>query len=64
MKILIFIKDCFVLIFYMILIVSCILNPWCLVFLVIFSALKDSKREVENETYIYNSAGRRFKVII
>lgn len=64
MKVLIFIKNCFVLIFYIALIASCILNPWCLVFLVFFSALPGDKKRVGNKTYVYNSAGRRFKVII
>lgn len=64
MRALIFIKNCFVLIFYMALIVSCILNPWCLVFLVFFSALPGDKERTENKIYVYNSAGHRFKVII
>lgn len=63
MKALIFIKDCFVLVFYMVLIALCILNPWCLVFLVIFSALPGDKKEAKNKIYVYNSVGRRFRVI-
>ena len=62
-KELIFINNCFVSVFYIALIALCILNPWCLVFLVVFSFLPGDKKRAENKIYVYNSAGRRFKVI-
>lgn len=65
MKALIFIKDCFYLIFLIGFYALCILNPWCVVFLIAFSFFPSDKKKVENKSCtVYDDKGREFRIII